>query len=217
MGQPPQPFVVKLRKCVLNLNDQQTINASKEQVFAGLNDADILRQCIPGCQVLEKTSDTEMSATVVLKVGPVKAKFAGNVTLSNLNPPESYTITGEGKGGAAGFAKGGADITLHSEADGTTTLKYAVKVSLGGKIAQLGGRLMESTSRKLANQFFEKFAELVEPAEGTVPDAEPEIAVAEIPVSDAGSEQTNASPANHTLIIVLAVIGVVAVTWYFAS
>jgi len=199
----------------LNLNDQQNIKASKEQVFAALNDADILRQCIPGCETLEKTSDTEMSAKVVLKVGPVKAKFSGNVTLSNLNPPESYTITGEGKAGPAGFAKGGADITLHEETDGTTTLKYEVKVSMGGKIAQLGGRLMESTSRKLASQFFEKFATLVEPsgtAEEIINAEITEANTAEVDVEIKGAKSPNL---NRNLIIILVVTGVFVTAWYF--
>jgi carbon monoxide dehydrogenase subunit G len=102
-----------------------------------------------------------MTATVVLKIGPVKARFEGAVQLSNLNPPHSYTISGEGKGGMVGFAKGGADVSLAPQPDGTTLLTYSVKADVGGKIAQLGGRLIDSTARKLAEQFFSRFGENV--------------------------------------------------------
>ena len=144
----------------MELKGQQKINATRDAVFAALNDPEILKQCIPGCQTLEKTSDTEMTATVVLKIGPIKAKFKGAVELSNLNPPESYTISGEGKGGAAGFARGGADVKLVEDGDGTL-LEYSVQADIGGKLAQLGGRLIDSTAKKLAGQFFEKFGEIV--------------------------------------------------------
>ncbi|TIV79265.1 MAG: carbon monoxide dehydrogenase, partial [Mesorhizobium sp.] len=116
---------------------------------------------IPGCQSLEKNSDTEMAATVVLKIGPIKATFNGEVTLKNLKPPHSYTIQGEGKGGIAGFAKGGADVTLTEDGPDATVLKYAAKAEVGGKIAQLGSRLIQSTSKKLAGQFFSTFGEKV--------------------------------------------------------
>jgi carbon monoxide dehydrogenase subunit G len=145
----------------MDMNGSQIINAPIDAVWQGLNDAEILRQCIPGCEALEKTSDTEMTATVVLKVGPVKARFEGAVELSNLNPPHSYTISGEGKGGMVGFAKGGADVSLAEQPDGTTLLTYSVKADVGGKIAQLGARLIDSTAKKLAEQFFSTFTEKV--------------------------------------------------------
>jgi carbon monoxide dehydrogenase subunit G len=141
----------------MDMNGSETICAPVDVVWRGLNDPEILRQCIPGCESLEKTSDTEMTATVVLKVGPVKARFEGSVQLSNLNPPHSYTISGEGKGGMVGFAKGGADVSLEAQPDGTTLLTYSVKADVGGKIAQLGGRLIDSTAKKLAEQFFSSF------------------------------------------------------------
>ncbi|MDH6269770.1 carbon monoxide dehydrogenase subunit G [Rhizobium sp. SG_E_25_P2] len=145
----------------MDMNGSEIIAAPVDTVWQGLNDPDILRQCIPGCEALEKSSDTEMSATVVLKIGPVKARFEGAVQLSNLNPPYSYTISGEGKGGMVGFAKGGADVTLTAQADGTTLLSYTVKADVGGKIAQLGARLIDSTAKKLASQFFTSFGEKV--------------------------------------------------------
>ena len=151
----------------LNMTGEQRIEAPVEKVWEALNDPEVLKASIPGCTDLEKKSDTEMAAKVKLKIGPVSAKFAGEVELKNLNPPHSYTIEGEGKGGIAGFAKGGADVSL--EADGSATiLRYEAKADVGGKIAQLGSRLIDSTSRKLAGQFFERFGKIVE--EGKSPD-----------------------------------------------
>jgi carbon monoxide dehydrogenase subunit G len=144
----------------MEMNGSHIIPASREVVWEALNNPDILRACIPGCEELEMSSPTEMSATVVTKIGPVKAKFKGDVTLENLNPPNSYTISGEGKGGIAGFAKGGANVTLTEVPEGTK-LDYDVDAKVGGKIAQLGSRLIDSTARKLADQFFLNFSEKV--------------------------------------------------------
>ena len=141
----------------LVIEGEERIEAPLQKVWEALNDPAVLKACIPGCQNLEKKSDTELAATVVLKVGPIKATFAGEVTLNNLNPPHSYTITGEGKGGIAGFAKGGADVKLTADGPNATILNYSAKADVGGKIAQLGSRLIESTSKKLAGQFFSTF------------------------------------------------------------
>lgn len=138
----------------MDMNGQERIEAPIDAVWRALNDPETLRACIPGCETLEKTSDTDMTATVVLRVGPIKARFEGTVELTNLNPPRSYTISGEGKGGIAGFAKGGADVSLAEDGPNATILSYTVKADVGGKIAQLGSRLIDSTSRKLAGQFF---------------------------------------------------------------
>jgi len=148
-------------KFSMNMSGEQRIEASVERVWEALNDPEVLKASIPGCESLEKKSDTEMTATVTLKIGPVKAKFNGEVELKNLNPPYSYTIAGEGKGGIAGFAKGGADVTL-AEDGGATVLTYTAKADVGGKIAQLGSRLIDSTSKKLAGEFFKKFGKIVE-------------------------------------------------------
>ncbi len=145
----------------LVIEGEERISAPVQKVWEALNDPAVLKECIPGCQSLEMKSDTEMAATVVLKVGPIKATFAGEVTLKNLKPPHSYTIAGEGKGGIAGFAKGGADVVLTEDGPDATVLKYAAKADVGGKIAQLGSRLIESTSKKLAGQFFSSFGERV--------------------------------------------------------
>jgi carbon monoxide dehydrogenase subunit G len=145
----------------LVIEGEERITAPIDKVWAALNDPAILKECIPGCQSLEKKSDTELAATVVLRIGPIKATFNGEVTLKNLNPPHSYTIQGEGKGGIAGFAKGGADVTLSEDEPGVTLLKYAAQADVGGKIAQLGSRLITSTSKKLSGEFFSTFAEKV--------------------------------------------------------
>jgi carbon monoxide dehydrogenase subunit G len=145
----------------MQMNDSQRIPASREKVWAALNDPDVLKRCIPGCQSLEKTSTNEMTATVVFKVGPVKATFGGKVTLSDLDPPNGYRISGEGSGGVAGFAKGGATVKLSSEGPDVTILSYEVDAQIGGKLAQLGSRLIDSTAKKLAGQFFESFGEVV--------------------------------------------------------
>ncbi len=145
----------------LVIEGEERISAPLEKVWAALNDAAVLKESIPGCQSLEKKSDTDLAATVVLKIGPIKATFNGEVTLKNLNPPHSYTIQGEGKGGIAGFAKGGADVKLPADGPDTTILKYEAKADVGGKIAQLGSRLITSTSKKLAGEFFSTFSEKV--------------------------------------------------------
>src|ERR1700761_2987577 len=145
----------------MQMNDSQRIPAPKQKVWEALNDPDILKQCIPGCQSLEMSAANEMVATVVIKVGPVKATFGGKVKLSDLDPPNSYRILGEGSGGIAGFAKGGATVKLSEESPDVTILLYEVDAQIGGKLAQLGGRLIDSTAKKLASQFFFSFSELV--------------------------------------------------------
>ncbi len=142
----------------MELTDEIVIDAPRDAVYAALNDPEILKECIPGCEELIQHSDTELEAKVVLKVGPVKARFSGAVTLDKSGAPEHFSLTGEGNGGKAGFAKGGADVTLREE-DGQTVLTYDAKVDIGGKLAQLGSRLVASTAKKLSAKFFTKFAE----------------------------------------------------------
>ena len=146
----------------MELSDEIIINAPKEKVYAALNDPDILKQCIPGCEELTKISDTQLEAKVALKVGPVKARFGGEVELDTTGAPDAFSLTGQGSGGAAGHAKGGADVTLEADGD-KTILRYEAKAQIGGKLAQLGSRLIVSTSKKLASKFFDKFAEVTNP------------------------------------------------------
>jgi carbon monoxide dehydrogenase subunit G len=146
----------------MDMTGEERIEATRETVWAALNDPEVLKRSIPGCESLEKLSDTEMTAKVRLKVGPVSATFSGKVTLSDIDAPSGYRIAGEGSGGAAGYAKGSATVRLIE--DGTATiLKYEVKADVGGKLAQLGGRLIDATARKLAGEFFGKFGEVVGP------------------------------------------------------
>jgi uncharacterized protein len=144
----------------MKMSGEEVIEAAREKVWKALNDPQILKQCIPGCESITKRSDSQFEARVIAKVGPVKAGFTGIVNLSDLNPPSSYRISGEGKGGLAGFAAGGADIRLE-DADGGTKLSYDVEAQVGGKLAMLGSRLIDSTARSMATQFFEKFASIV--------------------------------------------------------
>jgi uncharacterized protein len=144
----------------MKMNGEEIIGAARQTVWKALNDPQVLKQCIPGCESITKRSDTQFEARVIAKVGPVKAGFIGIVNLSDLNPPSSYRISGEGKGGLAGFATGGADVRLE-DADGGTKLSYDVEAQVGGKLAMLGSRLIDSTARSMATQFFEKFASIV--------------------------------------------------------
>jgi carbon monoxide dehydrogenase subunit G len=141
----------------MELADEIVINAPRDRVYAALNDTEILKQCIPGCEELIRHSETDLEAKVVLKIGPVKARFGGKVTLDTAGAPGAFSLTGEGSGGTAGFARGGADVTL-TEEGGQTTLRYSAKAEIGGKLAQLGSRLVQSTAKKLSASFFEKFA-----------------------------------------------------------
>lgn len=143
------------------IKGERELDAPREAVWIALNDPAVLRCCIPGCTALEQVGTDGFSATVTLAIGPVKAKFSGVVRLESLVPPESYRIIGEGQGGIAGFARGSAKVLLVDTGAGTR-LEYEADSAVGGKIAQLGSRLIESTARKLSEQFFSKFAEIVE-------------------------------------------------------
>ena len=145
----------------MTMTGEIPLEAKREVVWAKLNDPEILKICIPGCEQLDKISDTEFQAVAVNKIGPVKAKFKGKVTLSDLDPPNGYKISGQGDGGVAGFAKGGAVVTLAPK-DGGTLLSYNVEAQIGGKLAQLGQRLINGAAKKLADEFFANFAKAVQ-------------------------------------------------------
>ncbi|MGE0339509.1 MAG: CoxG family protein [Xanthobacteraceae bacterium] len=145
----------------MELVSERLIQASQEETWQALNDAEILRVSIPGCTELVRNSDTQFAAKVTLKVGPIKANFAGKVDLTDIDAPNGYTLVGEGSGGIAGFAKGRAIVKLEAAGPTQTRLIYDVKADVGGKLAQLGARLIESTSKKLADQFFQRFDEAV--------------------------------------------------------
>jgi uncharacterized protein len=143
------------------MNGEVQLAAPREAVWAKLNDPDVLKACIPGCEELERTEDNGFRAVAKMKVGPVSARFKGRVTLSDLDPPNGYKISGEGEGGVAGFAKGGATVAL-ADKDGGTLLTYGVEAQIGGKLAQLGQRLINGAASKLADEFFANFAKAVQ-------------------------------------------------------
>ena len=175
----------------MDMTGEYRIQAPRDRVWAALNDPEVLKQAIPGCDSIDKQSDTEMSAKVTAKVGPVKASFTGQVTLSDLDPPNSYRISGEGKGGAAGFAKGGANVVLEADGD-ATILKYEVNATVGGKLAQLGARLIDGTAKKMAGEFFTNFAAVVES------DNPPAAAAEAAPAAAAPETATPAAAATAT-------------------
>jgi carbon monoxide dehydrogenase subunit G len=199
----------------MEMTGEQRLPAPREVVWAALNDPEVLKQSIPGCEEIEKISDTEMTAKVAAKVGPVSAKFTGQVTLSDLDPPNGYTISGEGKGGVAGFAKGGAKVRL--EADGDSTLmRYEVTASVGGKLAQIGARLIDATAKKMADDFFSRFSAQVaarasggEAASAAVaPAAAPAIPVPALGsmLGDAGAPRSGLSPMTWFSLVVVIVL-----------
>ena len=144
----------------MELQDEITIPISRDKVYEALNDVAVLKACIPGCEELEREGENDLVAKVTLKVGPVKAKFGGRVTLDPSKAPGAFSLSGEGDGGIAGFAKGGADVELVEDGQ-QTVLRYTAKAEIGGKLAQLGGRLITSTAKKLSKMFFEKFEKLM--------------------------------------------------------
>ena len=192
----------------MDMTGEFRIPAPRQQVWEGLNDPYILKECIPGCQTIEKLSDTEFAAKVLAQVGPVKANFAGKVTLSDLDPPQSYTIAGEGSGGVAGFAKGSAKVNL-AEDGGATLLHYTVQAHVGGKLAQIGSRLIDSVARKMADNFFTRFVAAVAPEQpAEAAEAVPGAAVAGPEVA---ATETAVKPKDVRLPPVLWVTGLAAV------
>lgn len=213
----------------MDMSGEYRIAAPREIVWASLNDPDLLRECIPGCEEVEKTSPTEFVAKVTAKVGPVKARFSGKVAMSDLDPPNGYRISGEGQGGAAGFAKGGAEVKL--EADGADTLmRYTVNANVGGKLAQIGSRLIDATARKMAEDFFGRFAAIVaeraaaaapaeaapepaatdEPAATEPAAAVPPPAAAPAPQPAPAAATADASPSRRALNPTVWIIGLIA-------
>ena len=206
----------------MDFSGEYRIPAPRQKVWEALNDPAVLQQAIPGCETLEKTSDTEMKATVRMRIGPVSAKFGGKVTLSDFDPPSSYRIAGEGQGGAAGFAKGGAVVNL-AEDGSNTVLTYKADAQVGGKIAQVGARLIEGTAKKLADEFFSKFAEVVgggsEPqptslGAAAVSDPPPAISPMPVPVPPAPAPAPTSATRglNHWIIIGVGAV-VLVVAW----
>lgn len=189
----------------MEMTGEYRIPASRDKVWEALNDPEILKLAIPGCEEIAKTSDTELTAKVAAKVGPVSAKFSGKVQLSDIDPPNGYTISGEGTGGVAGFAKGGAEVKL-TEDGGETVLTYTATATVGGKLAQIGSRLIDSTAKKMADDFFGKFAEVVG---GPAPEAAPakvETPAAPAPAAEARGGLSPAVWIGGLIVVVVVVV-----------
>lgn len=178
----------------MEFSGEYRIPAARQKVWDALNDPAVLQQSIPGCESLEKVSDNELKATVRMKIGPVSARFAGKVTLSDIDPPNGYRISGEGQGGAAGFAKGGAVVKL-ADAGAETMLNYTADAQVGGKIAQIGARLIDGAAKKLADEFFGKFSEVVGGGASAAADGTEAVGAASSPIGGAvtGGGEVNAT------------------------
>jgi carbon monoxide dehydrogenase subunit G len=205
----------------MDMTGDYVIAAPRQHVWDALNDPDVLKQCIPGCQTVEKTSPASFSAVVVAKVGPVKAKFTGEVTLSDLNPPNSYKISGQGKGGAAGFAKGGAEVSLKDAEGGGTALNYVVSAQVGGKLAQIGSRLIDSTSKKMAGEFFKTFGLIVE-ASANPPNVDTNDSLSaplhgEITMAPDKHVDENVYPGTHWSVWLVGLIAALALVHFLAN
>ncbi|HVP84741.1 MAG TPA: carbon monoxide dehydrogenase subunit G [Rhizomicrobium sp.] len=179
----------------MQMNGSERIQASKEAVWAALNDVDVLKQCIPGCESLEKTGDNAFEAKATLKIGPVKATFKGKVTLDEMDPPHRCVLRGEGQGGVAGFAKGEAEVLLEPE-DGQTALTYTAKANIGGKLAQIGQRLIDGAAKQIADDFFQRFSEAVSPPPPVI-EAPAETAAPGAASAEAAGLATTPTPPPH--------------------
>lgn len=196
----------------MNLSGEQQVAAPRQRVWEALNDPEVLRQCIPGCQSLEKEGDDRFNAVAEVKIGPIGARFRGTVQLSDLDAPNGYTITGQGNGGIAGNAKGGAKVRL-SDADGGTLVSYDVEAEVGGRMAQLGGPIIDATAKQMAGKFFAKFGEVVSggvPAAAPAPGAAPVPAEARVaavaPVAAPAAAAPAAFPWGWVIVTVLAIV-----------
>ena len=178
----------------MDMTGERRIPAPRETVWQALNDPEVLKASIPGCESLEKLSDTDMKANAAVRIGPISARFTGNVHLADIDPPNGYTISGEGQGGVAGFAKGGAKVHLDDDGVGTL-LRYDVHAQVGGKIAQLGARLIDASAKQMADAFFDRFSAHVSPP-----------AAAAAPVTAAPAEPRRAPPPPPSAISPLALV-----------
>ncbi len=200
----------------MEMTGEQLISQSQQTVWEALNDPEVLKACIPGCDSIEKVSDTEYKMTMTAAVGPVKAKFAGKLFLSDLNPPTSYKLAFEGSGGAAGFGKGTAAVNLTPEGSSTTKLNYTASAQIGGKLAQVGARLIDGVAKKMADDFFKAFTNKVG---GPAPAVEAAAPAAGAPAAPSPTTPAPASPSAPTpaksgmspMTIIIAIVVLVAI------
>jgi hypothetical protein len=184
----------------MDMAGERLISAPQNTVWSALNDPEILKACIPGCESLEATSENEMTAVAAVKLGPISAKFSGRVKLSDIDPPNGYTLSGEGKGGPAGFAKGAAKVRLAPAPEGTL-LTYTVEAQVGGRIAQLGARLIDATAKSMADQFFTKFVDQVQALV-------PRNAIASVPRATPAAVKPSSTPWLLVAVVAAALVGV---------
>lgn len=196
----------------MDMSGERRIPAARQRVWDALNDPEMLRAAIPGCESVTRTADDAFEAKLSLKIGPMAAKFGAKVKLENINAPVSYTIAGEGNGGAMGFAKGGADVALEELAPEETMLRYTVKAQVGGKMAQLGARLIDSTAKQMSDQFFDRFAAALTPP---VPVAESTPVAAGAPAAPAAPRAPITAPAGISILDLLpeAPMGIPLLAW----
>jgi carbon monoxide dehydrogenase subunit G len=206
----------------MDFSGEYRIAAPRSRVWQALNDPEALKASIPGCQTIAKVTDTEFTATVQAKVGPLSAKFTGKVTLSDMDPPNGYTITGEGQGGVAGFGKGGAKVGLADDGMGGTVLSYTAHAQVGGKLAQIGSRLIDGAARKIADDFFASFAERLAaeappaPAPSTAPSAIQPPATPPSPQESGAPEPPAPLGLGQSIWPLVLVAAVLAVTLYLS-
>jgi carbon monoxide dehydrogenase subunit G len=193
----------------MDMTGERRIPAPRQRVWEALNDPEMLRAAIPGCESVTRTADDAFEAKLALKIGPMAAKFGAKVKLENVNAPASYTISGEGNGGAMGFAKGGADVALEEVGPEETLLTYSVKAQVGGKMAQLGARLIDSTAKQMSDQFFNRFAAALSPPAPEAPAAEA------APAAPAASRPPVTQPAGISILDLLpeAPLGIPLMAW----
>lgn len=192
----------------MKMNGEQLIAAPRVRVWDALNDPEVLKQCIPGCQSLDKEADNRLKATVAIKIGPIGAKFNGAVTLSELDPPNSYVISGEGQGGTAGFARGSATVTLTDEGE-ATRLTYVVDAEVGGRLAQVGGPIVDATAKQLAGTFFKRFGAIVTAGENPAaaaaapssPTAQASSATTDLPASSTAIDRSPSAPSSQSTLL----------------
>ncbi len=195
----------------MEMTGEQIIDQPQSKVWEALNDTEVLKACIPGCDTLEKVSDTEYKMTMTAAVGPVRAKFNGKLMLADVNPPVSYTIAFEGSGGAAGFGKGSAQVALSPEGSGTK-LSYNAKAQIGGKLAQVGARLIDGVAKKMADDFFTAFKTRLTPAAQAAP--EPGVAVAGNASTGSRAPSTTDTPKLKPLITIAVILAIVIVLYF---
>jgi len=197
----------------MDMSGEKRIPAPRDTVWEALNDPEALKASIPGCESVEKKSDTQFAARVVMAIGPVKAKFSGEVTLSDMDPPNGYTLSGQGSGGVAGFGKGEAKVSLREEGP-ETVISYQVHASVGGKLAQVGQRLIDTTAKKLADQFFENFSKHVQSGQPEAAPAEAPKATPTAQPAPVGTAASTGAPAGFGWMFwLLAVIALIAL-WF---